>query len=261
MKLSKKSLLGTLTLSALVLGAYAPTALAADEPVEVTAKSDAKVTFKEDDGETTPPVNPGEPDPDPNPGEPDPEPGGGGSKGPLRVDYVSNLRFGEQKISGSSKEYHPTLVKWNFEDATSIYIPHFIQVTDNRGSNEGWTLSVERSEFATTENEVLTGAELVITNGEVVSISDMPAETTPGVVQQTVTIPVGSAATVMTAAENQGMATWSYSFGQPISNDAASTDPTAVNNDVTLKVPGTAKKIADKEYTSNITWTLAAAEV
>lgn len=250
--MKKTTLISTVALSALILGAAAPAF--ADEAI-----SNADVTFVEDDG-TTDPGNPGEPDPDPDPGEPDPEPGGGGGEGgPLRIDYVTHMKFGEQKISGSTKEYHPLLAKWNYEEG-AVYIPHFIQLTDNRGTNDGWSLQVERSEFETAAGEALAGAELKITNGELVNMSDVPTNTTPSVVKSTVTIPVGSATTVITANEDQGMATWSYSFGEPKDREAASNNPKEENQDVSLSVPGTAKKIANEAYTSELSWTLVASE-
>ncbi|MGG5342046.1 hypothetical protein IGI58_002010 [Enterococcus sp. AZ020] len=252
MKMTKQKLISSLALSALVLGIATPAL--ADE-----ATSNATVTFVEDEGPTDP-GNPGEPDPDPDPGEPDPEPGGGGGEnGPLRIDYVSHMQFGEQKISGSTKAYHPLLAKWNYEEG-SVYIPQFIQITDNRGTNDGWDLQVERTEFHTADDDILAGAELKITNGEVVNMGDAPSSATPATVNKTVTIPVGSAAKVMAAKEDQGMATWSYSFGEPKDRNEASTNPKDENQDVTLSVPGTSKKIANAEYSSELTWTLVASE-
>ncbi|MFD1900747.1 WxL domain-containing protein [Enterococcus termitis] len=249
--MTKQKLISSLALSALVLGIATPAL--ADE-----ATSNATVTFVEDEGQQIQvtqvsliqiqiQVNQIQ-----NQVEV-------AVKTTLRIDYVTHMQFGEQKISGSTKAYHPLLAKWNYEEG-SVYIPQFIQITDNRGTNDGWDLQVERSEFQTADEAILAGAELKITNGEVVNMGDAPTSATPSTVNKTVTIPVGSAAKVMSAKEDQGMATWSYSFGEPKDREEASKDPKEENQDVTLSVPGTAKKIANEEYKSELTWTLVASE-
>jgi hypothetical protein len=255
----KTKLFSALILGSLVVGVASPTF--ADENGD-QAESKANVTFKADDeGSTTDPGNPGEPD---GPGEPDEGDGDNGNGGPLRIDYVTNINFGEQTISGSNAEYHPLLTPWTHnkgqESEKRVFIPQFVQVTDNRGTNEGWELQVSRSQFAA-EGTELTAAELAVSNAEIKKMSDIADGFEP-TGKRTFTVPLEEegAQRVVLAGEDKGMATWGYSFGPAVSADKASTDETERNEDVTLSVPGTTKKLENKQYTSNITWTLVAGE-
>lgn len=256
----KEKLISALALSSILLGMATPAL--AEENTGDEAVSKAKVTFKADE-EITGPENPGGGDGgDGGPGDG----GNGGSGGPLSIDYVSHMSFGEQTISGSNAEYHPLLQSWRYDtgsstrDIETVYIPQFAQITDKRGENSGWTLKVERTQFATASGEELKGAEINVENAEVVKMSDIDDSAKPTGLDK-FTIPLEGAVDIVTAAEDQGMATWSYSLGKAVSTEEASKVPEATNENITLSVPGTAKKIQDQEYTSNITWTLVAGEL
>lgn len=251
----KEKLISALALSSILLGMATPAL--AEENTGDEAVSKAKVTFTADE-EITGPENPGGGDGgDGGPGDG----GNGGSGGPLSIDYVSHMSFGEQTISGSNAEYHPLLQSWKYDnDSKTAYIPQFAQITDKRGENSGWTLKVERTQFATASGDELKGAEINVENAEVVKVSDIDDSAKPTGLNK-FTIPLEGAVDIVTAAEDQGMATWSYSLGEAVSTEEASKDPEATNQNITLSVPGTAKKIQDEEYTSSITWTLVAGEL
>ncbi|MEG0543917.1 MAG: WxL domain-containing protein, partial [Carnobacterium sp.] len=71
--------------------------------VSSTHTSENKINFTAGEGVVTPPVDPTNPDnPNvPNPVDPtDPTNPGTGQTGPLSIDYVSNIKFGEHKITG-----------------------------------------------------------------------------------------------------------------------------------------------------------------
>ena len=81
-----------------------------------TVTSNATVTFTPG----TEPTGPVDPD---DPSKPlDPPGQGTGESGPLSIDYVPNITFGSQAISGSQKVYNASELK------------PFVQVTDIRGT-------------------------------------------------------------------------------------------------------------------------------
>lgn len=111
---------------------------------EISAKaatpgiSNSKIDFLAGDEVITPPVNPKDPGNPvlPTPIDPtDPDNKGTNQKGPLSVDYVSNLKFGKQKISGKTISYK------------ALNADPFVQVTDLRGAGDGWSLSAKNEQF------------------------------------------------------------------------------------------------------------------
>lgn len=214
------------------------TSLAAEgDPATVTSKG--QISFKTDNTPTDPvdPTNPEDPkEPvDPNPGTP----------GPLAIDFASSFKFGEQIISTTDKVYFAK--PQEFADGTTG--PNYVQVTDKRGTFEGWNLSVTQSgQFVTGEADTskeLTGAVLELGNAELDSATAM--EYKPGEASGNVTLLPGQKTSLVTAQKDQGMGTWVYRFG-----DKANTNADA---SVSLSVPGETPKMA-KEYTTTLTWSL-----
>lgn len=77
------------------------------------------------------------------------------TNGSLRIEHVPAIRFGQQKIS-SKIEYYQVL--WGSgtvgEDETKVKIPSFAQVTDERGIQSSWKLTVHQEKaFQNTKNE------------------------------------------------------------------------------------------------------------
>lgn len=122
-------------------------------------------------------------------------------------------------------------------------VPNYVQVTDNRGTNAGWKLSVtQNDQFKTAEGRDLTGAALTLKNGTLHSASGSEAPKAA----QDIKLTPGQASDVVTAQEEQGMGTWVNTFGKSVEDAEKS---------VELSVPGKTKK-EQAEYTTSLTWEL-----
>ncbi len=164
-----------------------------------------------------------------------------GTNGPLSIDYASSFDFGSQEITSSDKTYN---AKANpLSDGSTR--PNWVQVTDNRGSLAGWSLSVQATEFtngSTGTGSVLTGAKMTLSNGRVVTNSESPANKSVSSVTLT---PGASSGTILGATAGSGSGTNLLAWG----------DDTTKDSSVSLFVPGKATKLATT-YKSTLTWTL-----
>lgn len=194
----------------------------------------------------TDPVNPVDPiNPDPSnpitpddPGDHDPS-----TNGPLSIDYVSNIRFGQQKTTGTDKIYWAALDKvTDTNEHKKLNRPNFVQVTDKRGSNAGWHLTVTEDKQFLNGTDSLEGAVLKLDNATLSS----PDEGNAPDASQAIELVPGVASDVMNAAANKGTGTWLDRFG----NDEA-----AGEKSISLFVPGKSKKVQG-EYKTSLTWTL-----
>lgn len=214
----KKTILATLLISTTILAGTV--AVHADD---LSGKSTAKIGLTKQDPDN--PVGPIDPiDPDDNPPSNDPT----GNTGDLRIDYISNIDFGTQTISGKTETYIA-------EKPASLTES---QVSDLRGTGAGWHLQVnydtEKPGF-TSEDKTLNGAELTLPSGTAKSVADNKA--TPPATSEVV---VNDAAqNIMTAAANTGLGTWADEM------DTAN---------VSLKVPS-GNLVGD--YTATLVWTLS----
>ncbi|MBA3927714.1 WxL domain-containing protein [Listeria rustica] len=204
--------------------------------------STGDVTFTVDNGPTTPtdPTDPTTPVTPTDPTTP--------TSGPLRIDYVSNIHFGNQKISGSDVVYKAKFDAVTLPNSTVKYVPSYVQVTDNRGSNAGWKLQVSNTQFASGSN-MLTGAELKLVDGTLNSSNTSAMPTSSG----DVTLSGDSVnQDVVNAPISKGMGTWTHAFGTTLGADT-----TSENSSVTLSVPGTTAKSPTATYATTLTWTLS----
>lgn len=165
-----------------------------------------------------------------NPTEPlDPSQPGGetGNKGPLTIDNVTPLEFGEHKLVGGESVFSTTSIKPN------------VQVTDNRGEGQGWTLQVTSSEFVDVADtkKILKGAVLKIPAGELKTTAGNVSEK-PEIKEIQLGTDQSSTDTIMSAQSRSGMGTWVDLF------DASQ---------LTVTVP--AGNFAG-DYVSTLTWTL-----
>ncbi|MDF9580967.1 WxL domain-containing protein, partial [Bacillus paranthracis] len=163
MKLTKLALAGAVSLTALAGGT---SALAAEQDGGIL-HSKAFIKFEKNTS-TVDPINPINPDevvePVVDPENPD-DTHDKGTDGPLSIDYVSNFNFETQKASGNNELYYANLDTVKAKDGNRE-VPNFVQVTDNRGTNAGWKLSVtQNDQFKTADNKELTGAALTLKNG------------------------------------------------------------------------------------------------
>ncbi len=209
---------------------------ATDEAIK-EYQSNAIVEF-EPSTEKTDPTDPNNPDGKPvGPTEPDPNPG---TDGPLSIDFASSLDFGKQKITSLDKIY--TAKAQAFTERADG--PNYVQVTDNRGTEAGWTLKVKQeAQFKTTDEKVLTGAKITFKNGVVNTVSESPK---PSIFANEVALTPGEEATMMAAKDGEGAGTHVLAFGD---------DSTAATS-IELSVPGNTTKYA-KKYDTQLTWTLS----
>ncbi|EGO8372604.1 WxL domain-containing protein [Enterococcus faecalis] len=195
---------------------------------EIKSKAESKSEVKTILGDTTGPVDPKDPT-DPN--KPNPEVPGTGNKGPLTIDYVPNIEFGEQEIKEKEVTYnakteHP-----------------YVQVSDRRATGAGWNLKVSIDEFKNEDQELaLKGAELSLKNGDIKTISGNVSEKPQGnnvVLNKDLQV-------IMEAKTDQGMGTWLDVFSGKKDDNA----------NVQLKVPAGSAR-AKQGYSSIIHWELA----
>lgn len=203
-------------------------------------QSNAIVEF-EPSTDKTEPTDPNTPDGKPvGPTEPDPKPG---TDGPLSIDFASSLDFEKQKITSEDKVYKARAQKFT-KRADG---PNYVQVTDNRGTESGWTLKVKQEkQFAVVgdADKVLKGAKITFKNGIVNTVSESAK---PSIFANEVTLVPGTEATMMEAKDGEGAGTHVLAFGD---------DATAAES-IELAVPGKSTKYA-KKYSTELTWTLSA---
>ncbi|WP_142957658.1 WxL domain-containing protein [Enterococcus faecalis] len=196
---------------------------------ETKSEAESKSTVKTVVGETTEPTPPVDPT-DPEKPNPDPEVPGTGNTGPLTIDLVSNIEFGEQEIKEkeaiyNAKTEHP-----------------YVQITDRRGTGAGWTLKASIGEFNNEDKtKTLKGAEFSLKNGTIKSTSSNVSEKPQGYdVNLNKDLQV-----IMQAVTDQGMGTWLDVFSGTKDNNA----------NIQLKVPAGSAK-AKQSYSSVIHWEL-----
>jgi hypothetical protein len=238
MKLNKKIIAMTLVISC--LGANMITAKAADGG---TYNSNAAITFEASTDVTLPvdPENPGNPitpvDPT-NPITP-------GTAGPLSIDFASSFYFGTQVISSQDKTYYAMAQIVTLADSvTTATRPNYVQVTDNRGTEAGWTLTVKQNGYFISTADAthdLAGATITINN---INVNTASASAVPSTVASSILLNTSNK-TVMAATDGEGAGTYIAKYGN--TSTAASS--------VVLNVPGSITKYAET-YKTTLTWTL-----
>lgn len=209
--------------------------------------SNAYVGIEKYTGEGEKPVNPTDPAETVKPG-PDTDgknPHPPSTKGPLSVNYISNLQFGSQAANGNDAIYDVQPDRVINSQDTEIEVPNYVQVTDHRGTNSGWTLLVKQDGAFKNGDHSLTGTELIF-NSPVLSSKSGKDSATPRASTFTLTAD-GEPSIVMVAAADQGMGTWIDRFGE---------DVEAAKTGIQLKIPGDSKKVAGF-YQTSLTWTLS----
>ncbi|MGK7376428.1 WxL domain-containing protein [Planococcus sp. 1R117A] len=230
MNRSKFAFIGTASLLSLSL--LTPAVFA-----EGPASSEATITFTApvDVPPVLDPENPNVPlDPE-NPENPVDPPTG--QVGPLSLDYVSSIDFGNQKVSLEEETYE------------SESLRPFIQVTDRRGGGGlGWQVTASATPFTSSDNtSALNGAEITFMNPAVVAASTntFAAPTAENVIK--LAADGTASAKVAEAEENTGLGSWLVRWFGTAEN---------TNNNVTLTVP--AGQASEADFSSTITWTLSA---
>lgn len=236
---------GSLFLATAILAgvSLAPAAVSAADGANYD--SNGVITFTPNT-DPTKPVDPVDPTNPVKPVDPtDPSGPEEGTNGPLSIDYASSLDFGTQKITSKDEIYHAKAQKYLDKDNAEKTGPNFVQVTDNRGTEAGWTLQVKQnSQFKTADAQELTGAEITFKNGNVVTASDSAK---PAGQATIIADPTGELKDVMSAKDGQGAGTYLLDWG---------TDAATAANSIELSVPGSTTKYA-KKYSTTFTWVLS----
>lgn len=199
------------------------------------------------------------------------------TNGKLRIDFVPTLNFtSSNKISDKDSQY---LVNAQlFLDETEAR-GNFIQITDERGGAQGWTLQLrQENQF---ENQSTTNSQL---NGAVLSFdkswtnSNRPELGAPLVSKEVIALDnIGSTYNLAEAKAGTGAGTWSISFGasdtngqgqestlapkydlegNPFLDSTFNNKQVLENSAIKLSVPGATKK-DPVAYSTVLTWLLA----
>ncbi|MBQ0137740.1 MAG: WxL domain-containing protein [Kurthia sp.] len=221
---------------------------------ERTYNSDSNVNFIPSTGSTKP-IDPTDPT---NPNPETPVPPKEGTEGPLSIDFASDFDFGTQEITTEDKVYKAK--PQAYEDSEKI-TPNFVQITDKRGSNAGWSLNLKQDyQFKndTTQNKEIEGAELRFLAGSLVTDGKGIKPTTH---EAKLDATNGSYSKIMTAKATEGSGTWLSSFGgqELVDEDVLNEENEVVTEKrdagVTLSIPGTTQTDA-VEYETTLTWQL-----
>lgn len=255
----KPTYLKLLTATAILGAAVLPGTVAfAEETKEY--HSNGQIEFVPDENGTDPidpndPSDPGEHNPidptDPN-GEPEP-----GTDGPLSIDYASSVNFGQNKITNKDMTYYAEPQFFANEEGNideNSARPNYVQVSDKRGNNAGWSLSVKQEgNFSNpdTLNKELKGAELTFSNSE--AVSNMEDVKAPKV--NDITLVPGQSVLIMSAEKNAGVGTWADRFGE-VEDMEIEGEKVQKNNGISLFVPGKVAKDA-VVYKTKLTWSLS----
>ncbi|MGX7058436.1 WxL domain-containing protein [Vagococcus humatus] len=244
----------------LMFGLVIPTSLVLGETNEKKATSYGSIYFEVDDSPTDPldPTDPSQPV----------EPEKPGQKGPLSLDFVSSLDFGTQEISKEDRVYYATTQQIKQQNTGVVkQVPHYVQVTDKRGQDDGWIVQVRQNgplKAATSKYPVLTGA--IITWNSPKSVSVFKTEENDVEVFPIELNENGVASTVMNAKAYHSFGTWLSVYGEETSlTSVVEKTPQGnrmrkINPAVSLFVPGKTPKDAAKYYTS-LTWELSSVPV
>lgn len=210
------------------------------------------------------PLNPTTPDPKPpvNPKNPDGTPSNPGTKGPLTLDFASSFDFGKQEITSVDKTYNASAQMLG----DGKYVPDYAQITDNRGTFAGWTLSVKETDaFHTSGNVDLKATQIKFTDLNHATTNTL--KTDVSMPKDFTLNPAGASVNIMSGAKadanktNGTSGTHIIRFGNDNSLKADDTQANGekrantVDPSVTLAVPGASDKMAQK-YTTTLQWTL-----
>lgn len=212
---------------------------------------------------STDPTNPVDPtDPDPNPEKPvkpvdptDPNGPNPGTNGPLSIDYASSLDFGVNKITNKDMTYYAKAQELR-SDEGSTYVPNYVQISDNRGTNAGWTLTVKQEgqlSNDTTQNKELTGSQIKFVDPTVAS----KTEVTPPTPADVITLdPNGAESLVMSAKQSAGAGLWVDRWGTVEEMTGDQGEKVQKTKAISLTIPGKTPKDAVK-YSTKLTWNLS----
>ncbi|ALS36450.1 hypothetical protein ABID30_002415 [Enterococcus rotai] len=200
----------------------------------------------------------------------------GKTTGPLRIDYVPNINFNSNKITLDNVSYAADSVQFK-----GMIAPrgNFIQVSDYRGKQVGWSLQVRQEmQFTNKEDKKLQldGATLSLDKASV-NTNNGDLGQAPVVSKEVISITnIGETYTLAKAPKGTGGGTWSIILGteedKTIDNTSTlkprvdengkpiisteSEQAIYLNNAISLLVPGRSKK-KPGTYTTVLTWIIS----
>jgi len=245
--MKKVTLYTTAVLASLIVTGIATTA-SADEVATYDAYGAIKYTPSTNVTDPIDPLNPTQPV---TPENPDPTiPVVPGTPGPLSIDFASSFDFGTQEITSEDMVYSAAAQKYKDATGNATTGPNYVQVTDNRGTLAGWSLTVKMGDFASTDSAsagkpgaTLDGAKVYLTNATIASASKTPADKVKTI---TTLDPNVQSDIVMGATDGNGAGTNLVDFGNDSTKDSS----------VKLEIPGASTKLASS-YKATITWSLS----
>jgi hypothetical protein len=172
------------------------------------------------------------------------QPGSNTTAVPLTIDYAPTLTFGTGADSVNDSVLYATPQTWSDGSKSANYV----QVTDGRGTNAGWFVTLAASPFTGTvsgSSVTLPGATLSFSNEQIVGPSVNLADTT---YPATNLATDGTVNNLFGATVGHGSGTSELVFG-----GAAGVDPTGASS-IALNIPNGAAQATT--YTSTLTWTM-----
>lgn len=228
-----------------------------------------EIVFEKNDGSVKP-IDPENPKEDMTPLNPDGSEATSPAGGLLSVDYASSFVFGKQSIENKNMLYGAQPQRFKANDTLR---GNYVQVSDRRGTNAGWVLSiVQNDQFKTAKNDVLTGAKLYLGNGALNSPNmteeGFKPELAPvnfvkdlSLASEKVTgglelIP-GQTSIIMSADKGKGTGTWTLSYGQTKDKNIGvmgANEPAKAS--VLLSIPSSSNPVSSS-YESTLTYRLS----
>ncbi len=228
-----------------------------------------EIVFEKND-ESVKPIDPENPKEDMTPLNPDGSEATSSAGGLLSVDYASSFGFGKQSIENKNMLYGAQPQQFKASDSLR---GNYVQVSDRRGTNAGWVLSiVQNDQFKTAKNNVLTGAKLYLGNGALNSPNmteeGFKPELAPvnfvkdlSLASEKVTgglelIP-GQTSIIMSADKGKGTGTWTLSYGQTKDKNIGvmgANEPAKAS--VLLSIPSSSNPVSSS-YESTLTYRLS----
>lgn len=193
---------------------------------------------------------------------------GQSSSGLLRLQFVPNFNFLEQEIKVGPAEYNPKMTVYQYADVAKPgdqAIPQFVQVTDSRGLNEGWTLDVHATKFTSGTNS-LEFAQIEFMQGKLFNTvyGNINSRVSAFAGQATAKVSLDSAAKtrILATKDNTSASTTNGSQTSLVFNNGYDKDQTYdladINPGVKFIKTNKDTPVAGEEYKSTITWTLTA---
>lgn len=228
-----------------------------------------EIIFEKNDGSVKP-IDPENPKEDMTPLNPDGSEATSPAGGLLSVDYASSFGFGKQSIENKNMLYGAQPQQFKASDSLR---GNYVQVSDRRGTNAGWVLSiVQNDQFKTAKNDVLTGAKLYLGNGALNSPNmteeGFKPELAPvnfvknlSLASEKVTgglelIP-GQTSIIMSADKGKGTGTWTLSYGQTKDkNIGVMGENEPAKSSVLLSIPSSSNPVSSS-YESTLTYRLS----